>query len=728
MPVIYPSGGDYREALFDTGRCFKDPSLVLAMPVQDSLGMPRAISGGSASVFTVRSADGKRWAIKCFTRFVPDQHLRYAQISQVLTVSRSSWQVAFEYLNEGVLCKDKWYPAVKMEWIEGTGLIPYIESNLRNSEALGRLAAKFVDLMQDLSSRGIAHGDLQHGNLLVTPSEELKLVDYDGMFVPGLESLGASEYGHPNYQSPFRTPAEWGSFLDNFSSWIIYASLIAVAIDPTLWALLHRDGDEALLFHKEDFASTPDVSPALRALTDGSDQQLQNLGRDMAFLWVPDIRVIPPLGSSVVENGEMVARISGRPTDIDADHDKAAHEIPSWLTDLVSEHGPSVAAQRAGDASWIANHLPPVQKVPFNPRVGQLRLLTAAWLAAAAGVCVWAVVGLHPLLTEVPVTASTALLFPASTTVLYRRTVGWRDKRLSRREARLCRAGVITARKAARRLEKAQTSIVANEKKAHERTTKKVNQARKAEQREISALDKKRDTMLAKIARRKQALQGREAKDISQALRALQQQHLRSVLQSSTVGAASIPGIGSAVASSLAAYGIRSAADFNGIAYGTGKGGGQQVYIRLTNGARVHPHGVGPKKAQSLESWRRSVEARARASQPTSLPPGQVAAIRSRFAADEQALLREEQAVRDGAAHEQAEARQKWIPVQSELAKERLAAQGEFARRRAQAETNLIDAQKRTAEAAWNQTMAERELAAYRNVTYLAYLACMIRM
>jgi len=696
------------------------------MPEQDSLGMPRPISGGSASVFTIRSADGIRWAIKCFTRFVPDQYLRYARISQVLTGRSGLWQVGFEYLNEGVLCQGRWYPALKMEWIEGTGLIPYIESNLRNPSALGRLAAKFADLIQDLSDRGIAHGDLQHGNLLVTSSGDLKLIDYDGMFVPGLEQLGASEFGHPNYQSPYRTQAEWGSFLDNFSSWIIYASLLAVAIDPTLWALLHRDGDEALLFHKDDFAA-PDVSRALRALTSGSDLQLQNLGKAMASLWVRDIRAIPSLSTLVgvgISSGIAVGG-SASSADVGARRDDLAEEVPSWLANLGYERLGS--SEKGGDASWIAEHLPPVQEVPFEPGVRYLRVLTGVWLSVAAGVSAWVVVGLHSLVTEVPVTAATACLYPAASSVLYRGTARWKEKRRSRRKVKLRRADAVKARKVVARLEKAQASSAASEKKALARTTKKVNEARKGEQREITALDRKRDTKLAAIARQKQSLQGREDKELARALRALQQQHVTNVLRSATVVSARIPGIGSAVAASLAAHGIRSAADFSGIVYGTGRGGGQQIYIRLRNGGRVHPHGVGQKKAQSLESWRRSVEARARASQPGLLPAEQVASIRSRFVADEQALVRQEQVIREDAIREQAEVRQKWVPVQSELAQERLAVQGEFAQRRAQAESRLLDAQKEATEAAWYQIMAERELTAYRNVIYLRYLACMIR-
>jgi hypothetical protein len=114
------------------------------------------------------------------------------------------------------------------------------------------LAAKFALMVKDLSVLGVAHGDLQHGNLLVTPGGELKLIDYDGMYVPGLAQLGACEIGHVNYQSPARTMSSWGPYLDNFSAWIIYASLIALAIDPGLWPILHNDGDEALIFHKDD--------------------------------------------------------------------------------------------------------------------------------------------------------------------------------------------------------------------------------------------------------------------------------------------------------------------------------------------------------------------------------------------------------------------------------------------------------------------------------------------
>ncbi|QLQ08322.1 MAG: hypothetical protein HZY76_21580 [Anaerolineae bacterium] len=55
--------------------------------------------------------------------------------------------------------------------------------------------------MRNLQTHGIAHGDLQHGNVLVA-ADELRLIDYDGMYVPPLSGRESHEIGHRNYQHP----------------------------------------------------------------------------------------------------------------------------------------------------------------------------------------------------------------------------------------------------------------------------------------------------------------------------------------------------------------------------------------------------------------------------------------------------------------------------------------------------------------------------------------------
>ena len=44
-------------------------------------------------------------------------------------------------------------------------------------------------MSKDLHSVGFSHGDLQHGNIMVNSEGKLFLVDYDSMFVPGLENV-----------------------------------------------------------------------------------------------------------------------------------------------------------------------------------------------------------------------------------------------------------------------------------------------------------------------------------------------------------------------------------------------------------------------------------------------------------------------------------------------------------------------------------------------------------
>ena len=205
----------------------------------------------------------------------------------------------------------------------------------------------------------IAHGDLQHGNLLVTPFGELKLIDYDGMFVPGLAKIGACEKGHVNYQSPTRTMSSWGPYLDNFSAWIIYASLVALTIDPTLWSLLHSPGDEALLFHHADYQD-PRNSRALLALTQSSEPALHALGTVMCNVWVPEVRAIPPLDPEnlPLPEGQLASSASTSSHPTPTITNTVHRVIPDWVTD--AQAVTRAAPKPSGDSSWITGHLPPL--------------------------------------------------------------------------------------------------------------------------------------------------------------------------------------------------------------------------------------------------------------------------------------------------------------------------------------------------------------------------------
>src|SRR5204862_7533299 len=110
------------------------------------------------------------------------------------------------------------------------------------------------------------------GTLRLT-CECFRLIDYDGMFVPSFAGNPSHEFGHRNFQHPARTESDFDAHLDNFSGWVVYLSLIACSVDPSLWGRFGR-GEEHLLFRKEDFED-PRFSRLFRSLLHVKDDRIQ---------------------------------------------------------------------------------------------------------------------------------------------------------------------------------------------------------------------------------------------------------------------------------------------------------------------------------------------------------------------------------------------------------------------------------------------------------------------
>jgi hypothetical protein len=721
--IVYPTGGEYRESLYNTKLCFKDPVLVSGEVAMDQHGMPKPISGGSASVFTVRSLDGRRWAVKCFTRFVDHQEVRYERISETLQGVSKPWRVAFEYLHDGIFCNGTWYPALKMEWVDATGLIPFVEKHLWEPAKLADLAVKFAQMMADLSALDIAHGDLQHGNLLVTSSGELKLIDYDGMFVPGLTQMGACEKGHINYQSPARTMNAWGPYLDNFSAWVIYCSLVALTIEPTLWMLMHDQGDEALLFNHGDFADFHN-SRALLALNQSSKSDLQALGAAMGALWTPDVRAIPALDPAALPVPYIQA---GRSATAPIGNAGAApRTVPDWATQ--TQLGvQSTSRSGTGNATWITGHLPVLPLVGFNSSRLALRLVASLGVAAVIASEVSAGIRLLPVLAASAATTGVVLAVILVSALLFRRTHEWQARHEKLIILHKYRAESAKVDRAASKLRNDRDAVDARERKELANISRRSNKAKSSEIKEISNLDKRVTSQFQRLERQKQRLQNVESIEFGNALRSHQQQYVTSYLGRATISSGKIPGIGQGVVSSLAASGICSAADFTGLQYQTGPRGGRQLYIRTRHGTLVRPSGVGEKKGRDLDHWRRSLEARAMSTLPSALPTAQAQAITSKYQQQRQELADHEKAFRDQDANDRSATRQRWIQQQAALSGERVATQQAFAQERSQVNHQLTDIERQAAASAWQQELAERELAAYRNISYIRYVADIAR-
>jgi hypothetical protein len=279
--MSWPLPQDFNEAIQNPATVFTDPDLKGGQAIVGPTGLPLPQSGNFADVYQVRGADGRDWAVKCFTRPVFGLESRYDRVAEALAEANLPFGVEFTYLEQGIRVRGAWRPAVKMEWVEGLTLNHVVEDNLASQKVLSGLVRLWAKMCQRLRDAKIAHADLQHGNVLLVPGSQpgkygLKLIDYDGMYVPALAEHPSGEAGHPNYQHPRRAETRaYSPDLDKFPHLVVATALKALEISgPSLW---HRyDTGDNLLFVEKDFKD-PSASPLMKELWATGHPTLQAL-------------------------------------------------------------------------------------------------------------------------------------------------------------------------------------------------------------------------------------------------------------------------------------------------------------------------------------------------------------------------------------------------------------------------------------------------------------------
>ncbi len=250
-PQQWPSSRDFQEAIQNPSLAFTDAELRALSPALDRHGMPIVTSGQFAYVFKLNEATGSRaQAVRCFRGFSGDREKRYQAIDNHLDTTSIPCIASFDYDPAGISVLGRKFPTLVMEWIDGLPLDVYIGDVFHQPEVLNYLADEWLKVVASLREAGVAHGDLQHGNIIVQ-NDDLRLVDLDGMFVPQMAGWRASELGHKHYQHPQRAEQHFAIGLDNFSALVIYISFLALAEAPELWPEFH---DENLIFANADFS------------------------------------------------------------------------------------------------------------------------------------------------------------------------------------------------------------------------------------------------------------------------------------------------------------------------------------------------------------------------------------------------------------------------------------------------------------------------------------------
>lgn len=275
---MWPDFPKYAEEIQNPHLCFTDSDLRLGNVVLNSQGWPQPISGRFGVVFQIRGT--RSWAVKCFTHRVEDQHERYNAISEHIKGKHIPALVDFAYLRQGMVIERAHYPIVKMEWVDGQSLSRYIKTNIQDASILQRLAREWIKAIKSLQEFKIAHGDLQNGNIIVH-QEQIKLVDYDGMFVPALRGKKSKELGVEHFQHPARTAVDFSENLDNFSSIVIYLSILALSYDPNLWDNHHIS--ESIIFNSKDFTH-PKQALIWQRLANNPSSEVQDISKELVHL------------------------------------------------------------------------------------------------------------------------------------------------------------------------------------------------------------------------------------------------------------------------------------------------------------------------------------------------------------------------------------------------------------------------------------------------------------
>ena len=274
-------------------KVFTDLILTKCQIQKNALGLPRSRSGNFAIIFKLHISN-LEYAVRCFLKMSNDSEMRYSLIKKkIVSVSQanhSSIFSKFDYQKQGILINQNYYPIMKMEWIRGPTLGEFINREYHNKEIMLAVKESLRELFFFLTSINCAHGDIQPGNLIVKDNgKNIKLIDYDGMFIPEIKSLGATEIGHVNFQHPQRNKSYFSSELDFFSFILLDTAITSLINNPNLWEQSFSD-EEGILFRAEDLRN-PQSSVIFNSIS--KTKNCKDLAHNFASICLNSFENIP---------------------------------------------------------------------------------------------------------------------------------------------------------------------------------------------------------------------------------------------------------------------------------------------------------------------------------------------------------------------------------------------------------------------------------------------------
>lgn len=236
--------------------------------------------------------NGARKCYRVWKEIIPDAFERYEYIGKGIERAHLSYFSGFRFIRSALKmkCDQRIVPGMVMDWIEGETLDNFLCKRWGELSELSRLTfiRDFYSMCYELRSARIAHGDLSCLNIMVTATNEIRLVDYDSLYVSEMGTKfkqvtgGADGFQHPdriNSESPLCASIDD----DNFSQLVIALSLWVAYFETSeieasknktsknKTSITQRYGDYNLLFLSSDLSGK-----------DG-DERVRNLRNSMGW-------------------------------------------------------------------------------------------------------------------------------------------------------------------------------------------------------------------------------------------------------------------------------------------------------------------------------------------------------------------------------------------------------------------------------------------------------------
>jgi len=259
---MFPNLSQYNRTIQQQGSsAFRTLTNLFFIPAKTLPIKIYSFGSGSFAVVFKALEHGKEVAIRCFIGTDDDYVERYRKIDNYLKNIDESWKTSIQFLDNEIKVEGKYYPVLKMDWVDGNLLDIYINKNLNNNEILTKLQNELVKTSKNLEKNFIAHGDIQCGNIIIEEingKPKVRLIDYDGLFIPNFRGDKQKEGGRSEFQHPNRPSFEFNEKIDRFSFWVILCALEALKFDKTLWKEIMQGGfntGDNMLFVGSDFSN-----------------------------------------------------------------------------------------------------------------------------------------------------------------------------------------------------------------------------------------------------------------------------------------------------------------------------------------------------------------------------------------------------------------------------------------------------------------------------------------